>query len=52
MTVEHLIALLKTFGFPAAVAFWALWRLDWFMTRIVESQDKITLLLQKLVEMH
>ena len=52
MNWEQLGVLLKTFGFPAAVAGWALWRLDWFMSRIVESQDKIVVLLQRLIEMH
>ena len=52
MDLDKLIGFLKLFGFPAAVAAWALWRLDWFMNRIVESQDKIATLLQELIRIH
>ena len=52
MNWDALTLFLKTFGFPVVVAIWALWRLDWFMSRMIESQDKIAILLQELIRIH
>lgn len=52
MDLDKLLTFAAKVGWPVMITILALWRLDWFLQRVVESQDKIAVLLQRLIELH
>lgn len=52
MDIDKLVVLLKTFGFPAAMAGWLLYMIQTHLTSIVVAQNTIVELLRQLVELH
>jgi len=52
MDIDKLVALLKTFGFPAAMAGWLLYLVQTHLSHIAVAQNTIVELLRQLVELH
>lgn len=52
MDPDKYIALLKAFGFPAAIAVWFLWKIQVFMDALLVTQTQSIELLRQLVELH
>jgi len=52
MDIDKLIVLLKTFGFPAVIAIWFLWKIQVFMDALTVSQTQLVELLRQVIELH
>ena len=52
MELEKIVALIKSLGFPTALAIWFLWKIQVFMDALLVQQTQITELLRQLVELH
>jgi hypothetical protein len=52
MDIDKTIALLKAFGFPAAIAVWFLWKIQVFMDALTVSNTQVVELMRQLVELH
>lgn len=52
MDADKVILLLKTVGFPGAIAIWFLWKIQAFLDALTASNVTMVELLRQLVEMH
>lgn len=52
MDLDKIIAIIRTLGFPAAIAVWFLWKIQAYMDAMTVSQVQITELLRQLIAMH
>ena len=52
MDFDKIIAALKTFGLPTALAVWFLWKIQSVLDAILVGQTQVTELLRQLVELH
>ena len=52
MEPEKILALVKSFGFPAAITVWFLWKIQGFMDALLISQTTMVELMRQLIELH
>ena len=52
MDFDKLIAIVKSLGFPAAIAIWFLWVIQAFFTTIIAQNAVVIELLRHLIELH
>jgi len=52
MNFDAIIALFTKVGFPVAVAVWLLYRVDTLMVSWIDTQVRVAILLQQLIDMH
>jgi len=52
MNFEVITAAFVKLGFPVAVAVWLLYRVDTLMVSWIDTQVRVAILLQQLIDMH